>query len=115
MDVAAVAYYSLVELSHKKRGSYVAGLTDVDKKVADTSFPERPLKTVDSFGSRMTETGLAGGQVLSLVATQPRKVSVLVSAVHPRPILRIVAYIDGRDEVNLSASVKNIYDDSRKG
>lgn len=115
MDVAAVAYHSLVELSHKKRGSYVAGLTDVDKKVADTSFPERPLKTVDSFGSRMTETGLAGGHVLSLVATQPRKVSVLVSAVHPRPILRIVAYIDGRDEVNLSASVKNIYDDSRKG
>lgn len=52
---------------------------------------------------------------LSLVATQPQKVSVLVSAVHPRPILRIVAYIDGRDEVNLSASVKNIYDDSRKG
>ena len=51
---------------------------------------------------------------LSLVATQPRKVSVLVSAVHPRPNLRIVAYIDGRDEVNLSASVKNIYDGSRK-
>lgn len=63
MDVAAVAYYSLVELSHKKRGSYVAGLTDVDKKVADTSFPERPLEAIDSFGSRMTETGLAGGQV----------------------------------------------------
>lgn len=115
MDVAAVAYYSLVELSHKKRGGYVAGLTDVDNDMADTGFLERPLKTVDSFGSRMTETGLAGGQVLSLVATQPRKVSVLVSAVHPRPILRIVAYIDGRDEVNLSASVKNIYDDSRKG
>lgn len=115
MDVAAVAYYSLVELSHKKRGSYVAGLTDVDKKVADTSFPERPLEAIDSFWSRMTEASLAGGQVLSLVATQPRKVSVLVSAVHPRPILRIVAYIDGRDEVNLSASVKNIYDDSRKG
>lgn len=115
MDVAAVAYHSLVELSHKKRGSYVAGLTDVDKKVADTSFPERPLEAIDSFGSRMTETGLAGGQVLSLAATQPRKVSVLVSAVHPRPILRIVAYIDGRDEVNLSASVKNIYDGSRKG
>ena len=36
MDVAAVAYYSLVELGHKKRGGYVAGLTDVDKKVADT-------------------------------------------------------------------------------
>lgn len=88
MDVAAVAYYSLVELSHKKRGSYVAGLTDVDKKVADTSFPERPLEAIDSFfRSRMTETGLAGGQVLFLAATQPRKVSVLVSAVHPRPIL----------------------------
>lgn len=115
MDVAAVAYYSLVELSHKKRGSYVAGLTDVDKKVADTSFPERPLEAIDSFRSRMTEASLAGGQVLFLVATQPRKVSVLVSAVHPRPILRIVAYIDGRDEVNLSASVKNIYDGSRKG
>lgn len=115
MDVAAVAYHSLVELSHKKRGSYVAGLSDIDNDMADTGFPERPLKTVDSFGSRMTEASLAGGQVLSLVATQPRKVSVLVSAVHPRPILRIVAYIDGRDEVNLSASVKNIYDDSRKG
>lgn len=63
MDVAAVAYYSLVELSHKKRGSYVAGLTDVDKKVADTSFPERPLEAIDSFGSRMTEASLAGGQV----------------------------------------------------
>lgn len=115
MDVAAVAYYSLVELSHKKRGSYVAGLTDVDKKVADTSFSERPLEAIDSFRSRMTEASLAGGQVLSLVATQPRKVSVLVSAVHPRLILRIVAYIDGRDEANLSASVKNIYDGSRKG
>ncbi len=115
MDVAAVAYHSLVELSHKKRGSYVAGLTDIDNDMADTGFLERPLKTVDSFGSRMTETGLAGGQVLFLAATQPRKVSVLVSAVHPRPILRIVAYIDGRDEVNLSASVKNIYDGSRKG
>lgn len=115
MNVIAVADKIFVELGHKKRGSYVAGLTDVDKKVADTSFPERPLETVDSFGSRMTETGLAGGQVLFLAATQPRKVSVLVSAVHPRPILRIVAYIDGRDEVNLSASVKNIYDDSRKG
>lgn len=63
MDVAAVAYYSLVELSHKKRGSYVAGLTDVDKKVADTSFPERPLEAIDSFRSRMTEASLAGGQV----------------------------------------------------
>lgn len=115
MDVAAVAYHSLVELSHKKRGSYVAGLSDIDNDMADTGFPERPLKTVDSFGSRMTEASLAGGQVLSLVATQPRKVSVLVSAVHPRPILQIVAYIDGRDEVNLSASVKNIYDGSRKG
>lgn len=115
MDVAAVAYYSLVELGHKKRGSYVAGLTDIDNDMADTGFLERPLKTVDSFGSRMTETGLAGGQVLFLAATQPRKVSVLVSAVHPRPILRIVAYIDGRDEVNLSASVKNIYDGSRNG
>lgn len=115
MDVAAVAYHSLVELSHKKRGSYVAGLTDIDNDMADTGFLERPLKTVDSFGSRMTETGLAGGQVLFLAATQPRKVSVLVSAVHPRPILRIVAYIDGRDEVKLSASVKNIYDGSRKG
>ncbi len=115
MDVAAVAYYSLVELSHKKRGSYVAGLSDIDNDMADTGFLERPLKTVDSFGSRMTETGLAGGQVLFLVATQPRKISVLVSAVHPRPILRIVAYIDGRDEVKLSASVKNIYDGSRKG
>lgn len=115
MDVAAVAYYSLVELGHKKRGGYVAGLSDIDNDMADTGFLERPLKTVDSFGSRMTETGLAGGQVLFLAATQPRKVSVLVSAVHPRPILRIVAYIDGRDEVNLSASVKNIYDDSRKG
>lgn len=115
MDVAAVAYYSLVELSHKKRGSYVAGLSDIDNDMADTGFLERHLKTVDSFGSRMTETGLASGQVLFLAATQPRKVSVLVSAVHPRPILRIVAYIDGRDEVNLSASVKNIYDDSRKG
>lgn len=115
MDVAAVAYYSLVELSHKKRGSYVAGLTDVDNDMADTGFLERPLKTVDSFGSRMTETGLAGGQVLSLVATQPRKVSVLVSAFRPFLSFRIVAYIDGRDEVNLSASVKNIYDGSRKG
>ena len=115
MDVAAVAYYSLVELGHKKRGGYVAGLSDIDNDMADTGFLERPLKTVDSFGSRMTETGLAGGQVLSLAATQPRKVSVLVSAVHPRPILRIVAYIDGRDEANLSASVKNIYDGSRKG
>lgn len=115
MDVAAVAYYSLVELSHKKRRSYVAGLSDIDNDMADTGFLERPLKTVDSFGSRMTETGLASGQVLFLAATQPRKVSVLVSAVHPRPILRIVAYIDGRDEVNLSASVKNIYDGSRKG
>lgn len=115
MNVIAVADKIFVELGHKKRGSYVAGLTDVDKKVADTSFPERPLEAIDSFRSRMTETSLAGGQVLFLVATQPRKVSVLVSAVHPRPILRIVANIDGRDEVNLSASVKNIYDGSRKG
>lgn len=115
MNVIAVADKIFVELGHKKRGGYVAGLTDVDKKVADTSFPERPLEAIDSFRSRMTETGLAGGQVLFLAATQPRKVSVLVSAVHPRPILRIVAYIDGRDEVNLSASVKNIYDGSRKG
>lgn len=115
MNVIAVADKIFVELGHKKRGGYVAGLSDIDNDMADTGFPERPLKTVDSFGSRMTETGLAGGQVLSLVATQPRKVSVLVSAVHPRLILRIVAYIDGRDEANLSASVKNIYDGSRKG
>lgn len=115
MNVIAVADKIFVELGHKKRGGYVAGLSDIDYDMADTGFLERPLKTVDSFGSRMTETGLAGGQVLSLVATQPRKVSVLVSAVHPRLILRIVAYIDGRDEVNLSASVKNIYDGSRKG
>lgn len=114
-NVIAVADKGLVELGHKKRGGHVAGLSDIDNDMADTGFLERPLKTVDSFGSRMTETGLAGGQVLSLVATQPRKVSVLVSAVHPRPILRIVAYIDGRDEANLSASVKNIYDGSRKG
>lgn len=115
MNVIAVADKIFMELGHKKRGGYVAGLSDIDNDMADTGFLERHLKTVDSFGSRMTETGLAGGQVLSLVATQPRKVSVLVSAVHPRPILRIVAYIDGRDEVNLSASVKNIYDGSRKG
>lgn len=115
MNVIAVADKIFVELGHKKRGGYVAGLSDIDNDMADTSFPERPLEAIDSFRSRMTETGLAGGQVLSLVATQPRKISVLVSAVHPRPILRIVAYIDGRDEVNLSASVKNIYDDSRKG
>lgn len=113
MNVIAVADKIFVELGHKKRGGYVAGLSDIDNDMADTGFLERPLKTVDSFGSRMTETGLAGGQVLSLAATQPRKVSVLVSAVHPRPILRIVAYIDGRDEANLSASVKNIYDGSR--
>lgn len=110
MNVIAVADKIFVELGHKKRGGYVAGLSDID----NTGFLERPLKTVDSFGSRMTEASLAGGQVLFLAATQPRKVSVLVSAVHPRPILRIVAYIDGRDEVNLSASVKNIYDGSRK-
>ena len=110
MNVIAVADKIFVELGHKKRGGYVAGLSDID----NTGFLERPLKTVDSFGSRMTEASLAGGQVLFLVATQPRKISVLVSAVHPRPILRIVAYIDGRDEVNLSASVKNIYDGSRK-
>lgn len=115
MNVIAVADKIFVELGHKKRGGYVAGLSDIDNDMADTGFLERHLKTVDSFGSRMTETGLAGGQVLSLAATQPRKVSVLVSAVHPRPILRIVANIDGRDEVNLSASVKNIYDGSRKG
>lgn len=115
MNVIAVADKIFVELGHKKRGGHVAGLSDIDNDMADTGFLERPLKTVDSFGSRMTETGLASGQVLFLVATQPRKVSVLVSAVHPRPIPRIVAYIDGRDEVNLSASVKNIYDGSRKG
>lgn len=115
MNVIAVADKIFVELGHKKRGGYVAGLSDIDKKVADTSFPERPLEAIDSFRSRMTEASLASGQVLFLAATQPRKVSVLVSAVHPRPILRIVAYIDGRDEVNLSASVKNIYDGSRKG
>lgn len=115
MNVIAVADKIFVELGHKKRGGYVAGLSDIDNDMADTGFLERPLKTVDSFRSRMTEASLAGGQVLSLVATQPRKVSVLVSAVHPRPILRIVTYIDGRDEVNLSASVKNIYDGSRKG
>lgn len=108
MDVAAVAYYSLVELGHKKRGSYVAGLTDVDKKVADTSFPERPLEAIDSFRSRMTETGLAGGQVLFLAATQPRKVSVLVSEFRPFISFRIVTYIDGRNESVLSPNVKNI-------
>ena len=106
MDVATVAYYSLVELSHKKRGSYVAGLTDVDKKVADTSFPERPLEAIDSFRSRMTETGLAGGQVLFLAATQPRKVSVLVSEFRPFLSFRIVTYIDGRNESVLSPNVK---------
>ena len=115
MNVIAVADKIFVELGHKKRGGYVAGFSDIDNDMADTGFLERPLKTVDSFGSRMTEASLAGGQVLFLAATQPRKVSVLVSAVHPRPILRIVAYIDGRDEVNLSASVKNTYDVSRKG
>lgn len=87
MNVIAVADKIFVELGHKKRGGYVAGLSDIDNDMADTSFPERPLEAIDSFRSRMTETGLAGGQVLSLVATQPRKVSVLVSAVHPRPIL----------------------------
>ena len=63
MNVIAVADKIFVELGHKKRGGYVAGLTDVDKKVADTSFPERPLEAIDSFRSRMTEASLAGGQV----------------------------------------------------
>lgn len=63
MNVIAVADKIFVELSHKKRGGYVAGLSDIDYDMADTGFLERPLKAVDSFGSRMTETGLAGGQV----------------------------------------------------
>lgn len=57
MNVIAVADKIFVELGHKKRGGYVAGLSDIDNDMADTGFLERPLKTVDSFGSRMTETG----------------------------------------------------------
>ena len=63
MNVIAVADKIFVELGHKKRGGYVAGLSDIDNDMADTGFFERPLEAIDSFRCRMTETGLAGGQV----------------------------------------------------
>lgn len=77
MNVIAVADKIFVELGHKKRGGYVAGLSDIDNDMADTSFPERPLEAIDSFGSRMTETGLAGGQFgITRILTETTDVSV---------------------------------------
>ncbi len=94
MDVAAVAYYSLVELSHKKRGSYVAGLTDVDKKVADTSFPERPLEAIDSFRSRMTEASLASREADN--GSPLRSMAAMSAAVNfsPPAMIRPDIFID---------------------
>ena len=47
MNVIAVADKIFVELGHKKRGGYVAGLSDIDNDMADTGFlGKHPTKCI---------------------------------------------------------------------
>ena len=60
MNVIAVADKIFVELGHKKRGGYVAGLSDIDNDMADTGFLERGLESDDAvlrYGSGGCDAG----------------------------------------------------------